>query len=117
MLKFVADEDLNRSILRGLIDRLPELDIVRVQEAGLMGTPDPEILCWAAERGRIVITHDVNTMTDYAYQRVRSGRPMPGVFHVPQSAPLGAVIEDILLLAQCSVEEEWAGRVLHLPLK
>src|SRR2546425_3354973 len=38
------------------------------------------VLHWAAERGRILLTHDVSTMTAFAYDRVRSGQRMPGIF-------------------------------------
>jgi hypothetical protein len=42
---------------------------------------------------------------------------MPGVFEVSRYAPLGRVIEDILLLAECSLEGEWEGQIGYLPLK
>ena len=37
MLRPAADEDFNHRILRGLLRRRPELDLVRVRDAGLMG--------------------------------------------------------------------------------
>jgi hypothetical protein len=51
MLRLATDEDFNNRILRGLIRRKPELDIVRVQDAGLLGQGDAEVLEWAA-RGK-----------------------------------------------------------------
>ena len=33
--RFLTDEDFDNRILRGLIRRLPELDVVRVQDVGL----------------------------------------------------------------------------------
>lgn len=41
MLRFAADENFNADIVRGLRRRLPELDIVRVQDVGLSGADDP----------------------------------------------------------------------------
>ena len=38
MLKFVADENFNNDIVRGLLRRNPNLNVVRVQDAGLSGT-------------------------------------------------------------------------------
>ena len=35
MLRLAADENFNADIVRGLLWRLPDLDIVRVQDAGL----------------------------------------------------------------------------------
>jgi len=82
VLRFATDENFNNNIIRGLLRRKPYLDIVRLQDSGLLGFDDPTILEWAAQEGRILLTHDVNTITRYAYQRVRSGKPMPGVFEV-----------------------------------
>jgi hypothetical protein len=64
-----------------------------------------------------LLTHDVNTLTAFAYDRIAAGLPMPGVFEVPLSVPIKVVIEDILLLAECSVEGEWDGKVSYLPFK
>ena len=99
MLRLAADENFNNDIVRGLWRRKPELDIVRIQDAGLSGADDPTVLEWAAREGRVLLTHDVTTMTRYAYERVRAGQPMPGVFEVSRAVPIGLAIEDILLLA------------------
>ena len=78
---------------------------------------DPEVLRWAAGEERVLVTHDVNTMTKYAYQRIAAGQRMPGVLAVSQSLPIGRVIEGLLLLAECALEGELEGQVLHLPLR
>ena len=36
MLRFVADENFNNNIVRGLLRRQPELDLVRIQDVGLI---------------------------------------------------------------------------------
>ena len=69
-MRWLADENLNNDIVRGLRRRKPDLDIVRVQDAGLSGMDDPSLLAWAAAQDRVLITHDVSTMTAYAYRRV-----------------------------------------------
>ena len=46
MLRLAVDEDFDNRIVRGLLRLLPELDIVRVQDAGLMGrseSGDPRV--------------------------------------------------------------------------
>jgi hypothetical protein len=42
---------------------------------------------------------------------------MPGVFEISRAVPIGVAIEDILLLAECSLEGEWEGQVAYLPLR
>ena len=78
MLRLATDEDFNNRIVRGLLRREPDLDILRVQDAGLAGRSDEEVLAWAASEGRILITHDVTTMKQTAYDRIAAGLPMPG---------------------------------------
>lgn len=117
MLSFIADENFNIHIVNGVLRRLPTVDIVRVQDAGLAGADDPSVLEWAANEGRVLLTHDVNTLSAFAYQRIARGLPMPGEFEVSLKVPISAAIEDILLLAECSVEGEWEGQVNYLPFK
>ncbi len=117
MLRFVADENFNNDLVRGVHRRNPMVDIVRVQDQELSAADDSTILAWAAQSGRIVLTHDVATMTRYAYDRVRAGESMPGVFEVGRDVPIGVVIEDIVLLAECSLDGEWEGQVRYLPMR
>jgi uncharacterized protein DUF5615 len=115
-LRFLVDEDFDNDILRGMLRQLPTLDIVQAQDVGLSGTPDPIVLERAAQEGRVLLTHDVSTMTAHAYARVTGGLPMPGVFAVSQLAPISQVIEDLMLLAECSLPGEWEGQVRYVPL-
>lgn len=117
MLALAADENFNNDIVRGLLRRKPDLNIVRLQDVGLSGADDTVVLEWAAQEGRILLTHDASTITDYAYERARAGKPMPGVFEVGRDVPIGQVIGDILLLAEYSLEGEWEGQVRYLPLR
>ena len=56
MRRLAADENFNNDIMRGLLRRKPELDIVRIQDAGLSGKDDPVLLDWCAAEGRILLT-------------------------------------------------------------
>jgi hypothetical protein len=116
MLRLLADENFNNDIVRGLIRLAPELDIVRAQDVGLANTEDDRILAWSADQGRIVLTHDVSTMTAFAFERVAAGLSMPGVFQIGRTVSIGRAIEELLLLLECSLDDEWEGQVLFLPL-
>jgi len=90
MLRLAIDENLHNDIVRGLLRKLPSLDIVRVQDAGLTGRDDPTILAWAATELRVLVTHDVATLVGYAYERVTRGEPMPGVIEIGTDLATGA---------------------------
>ena len=116
MLRLASDENFNGDIVRGLLRRHIELDIVRVQDVGLMQTPDPDILEWAASQGRVLLSHDVSTVPPAAYQRVGDGKPMPGVSIVPDRMAIGQAIDELLLLSLEVDPGEWKDQVLFLPL-
>lgn len=116
MIKLLADENLDNTIIRGLLRRNPDIDIVRVQDIGLSGADDPVVLEWAADEGRILLTHDVATITRYAYERLAQKLSMPGVIEIHTDAPIGRVIEDLFLILECVTLEELDGQIYYLPL-
>jgi predicted nuclease of predicted toxin-antitoxin system len=116
MLKLLADENFDNTIVRGLLRRQSSLDIVRVQDVGLSGKDDPSILAWAANENRILLTHDVATITHFTYERIIQGLSMPGVIEVRTDASIKRIIEDILIIVDCSLEGELEGQIYYLPL-
>jgi predicted nuclease of predicted toxin-antitoxin system len=116
VLSLLADENFNGRILRAVLRRLPDLDIYRAQDTSSSGADDPRLLEWAAKENRVVLTHDVTTLVGFAYERVRSGRPMPGVIAVQANAAMSRVIEDLHLVLLASEPAELTDRVLFIPL-
>jgi hypothetical protein len=115
-LRFLADQNFNHKVLDGLLAHDPALDMVRTQDCGLSQTPDPELLEWAAREGRILLTHDENTLIGFAYDRVSAGLPMPGVVMVHQWTPVARAIDDVFYLVQAGTPADFENQVLHVPL-
>ena len=113
---FITDENFNGAILRGLIRRLPDLDVVRVQDVGLLHAADPIILEWAANEGRVLLTHDVATIRSYAYQRVEQNMVMPGVIAVVATASIRRALDDLELFILCSEADDYENEVTFIPL-
>lgn len=116
MIRFLTDEDFNKNIFDGVHRRLPELDIVRVQDVGLRKSRDENILEYAAAENRIVLTHDVTTMRRHANARIEKGLPMPGVLEISQNCPIGKAVNEIVMVAECSEPNEWDNIIQRLPL-
>jgi hypothetical protein len=116
VLRLVSDENFDGILIRGLLRRLPDLDLVRVHDVGLANTDDPLILDWAAAQGRILLTHDRNTVPGFAFDRVRQAQPMPGVFVVDDRMPVGQALDELTLFIQSSEADEWIDRVIYFPL-
>lgn len=116
MLRLLTDENFKIGIVRGLRRRLPDLDCLVVQQAGLSGSRDPALLEIAAVSGRIMVSHDVTTMTAYANARLANGLAMPGLIIVPQKLDIGSAVSDLELLLECSSESDFKDRTYYLPL-
>ena len=115
-MKFAADENFNNRIIRGLLRRKPELDITRIQDTEFKSTEDSIILAWAAEEGRILLTHDGRTVPQFAYERIGSGEKIAGVIVASEKHPIRSVIEELLIIEACSSAHEWVNQVRRLPL-
>ncbi|HEV7375649.1 MAG TPA: DUF5615 family PIN-like protein [Pyrinomonadaceae bacterium] len=115
MLRLLIDQDLDHDILRGLIRRIPHLDTVTAFEIGMSEAADPQLLTWAAQKGRIIVTHDRTTMPIHAADLMAEGEKIGGLFIVLRSLPLHQVIEDLELMITCSENDEWVGVIRYLP--
>lgn len=115
MLRFLADENLDYDIVRGVWQRRPDVDILSMKEADLMGRDDPDILAFAAKEGRVVLSHDARTMTRFATDRIVAGEAMPGLVIVKVGATLRKSIDDILLLVECADVDDLRNRIEFVP--
>jgi hypothetical protein len=115
MSRLLIDQDLDHDILRGLIRRIPQLDAVTAFEIGMSGATDPQLLTWAAQEGRIIITHDRKTMPTHAAALMGKGGNIAGLFVVLRSLPLHQVIEDLELMITCRETDEWVNIIRYLP--
>jgi hypothetical protein len=114
--RFQADNDLRASIRTGVLRHEPAIDFQSAHAANLDSTRDPEVLRLAAAQGRILISHDENSMPGHFRDFLDGGTHSPGVLMAPQGAPTGAVIESILLIWVASEADEWVDRIVWLPL-
>ena len=115
MIKWLTDEDFDNRILRGLRLQSPSIDILRVQDVGLAEASDPQILAWAAQNQRILLTHDRRTMPRHVKDRLIHAQFVWGVVVVPQSLPIGDAIKDIMLCNESVEAEELFNQVWYLP--
>jgi hypothetical protein len=100
--QFLADHDLNDYIVAGVLRLEPLIAFRRARELGLSRAPDNQLLQYAADIPLLVVSHDVTTMSDAAYKRIKAGLPLSGLFLVEQMTPLVAVIDSLILIWSAS---------------
>ena len=113
-VRYQADNDLRKAIVRGAVRREPQMNFRSAQSARLDGIPAPEVLAFAADEGRILISHDFQTMPMH-FRQFTQGRRSPGVLLVRQDLPVGEAIETLLLVWRASEADEWVNRLCLVP--
>ena len=115
MVRFQADADLNRTLLRAVHRLEPAVDFRTAQEADLEGIADPEVLALAADAGRVLVTHDNKTMPTHFGEFIAE-RESPGVIVIPQHMPIATAAEGLVLIWAASEASEWINRIYWLRL-
>lgn len=116
-MRLLADENFHGDIVRGLLRVEPKLDLLSVQDTEVYQASDADVLAYAAVENRILLTHDVQTLTRYAYERVREGLAMPGVIEVAHDIAIGQAIEEILIVVVTSTPEQLSNQIIYIPLQ
>jgi predicted nuclease of predicted toxin-antitoxin system len=120
-VKYLLHADLPAALYRGLKRRRRDLDVIRVHHDGLSAAGDPDVMSFAAESDRILVTRDKATMRDFTAARVQACEKMPGLlvvrprFCTRQGGGIGLVIEELLLIAEYTDAEEWDGLIQFIP--
>ena len=110
-VKFQADNDLDRAIVRGVLRRRPGVDF---RSEPFVGVNDLTVLRLAAQETRILVSHDVSSMP-VAFAEYRRSGHSSGVLLVPQLWPLAHTIEQLVLVWELSEADEWEDRICYLP--
>jgi len=116
VIRLLADQNFDGRILSGLARRQPAINVLRVRDIGLSAAADSVILERAASEGRVLLTHDRQTLPGFAYARVAAGAPMPGVFLVSRGISIGPAIDELLLAVHCLSPEECKDVVKYFPM-
>src|SRR4051794_15372434 len=114
-MRLLSDVNFDGRVLRGLLQQLPELDMVRAQEVGLDGADDELVLDFAADDDRVILTHDRRTMITPARDRFLAGLSMPGLIIVGRTSTLRLAIEHLAIVVYCSLPDDWPLRVCEIP--
>ena len=113
--RFLADENFNAKIIAGLLRREPSVDFQTAKTAGILGLSDHQVLATAAREGRILVSHDRETMPGH-FSRFIADSTSAGALIVSQNLPIREAIEQILIVWLASEADEWQNRIGFLPM-
>jgi|SRR6185369_3501745 len=116
MLRLLIDENVDHDILRGLLRRVPQLDFLVVAHIGMAGTKDVDLLRWAAQEDRTIVTHDRKTMIPGAEKLLAQHEHIAGVILVPNGIGIGKAIADLELSVLAQSQADMRDTIQYLPL-
>jgi hypothetical protein len=89
-----------------------------VGEAGAPAkeTPDPDILAWCEARGFSLITNNHSTMPVHLAEHLAAGRHVPGIFILDPVMSIGDTAEELELLWGAASPQEYADRIIYIPV-
>lgn len=115
-MRFAADENFDGRVLKGILARLPDADIIRIQDTVMYQSPDPALLAWLAGENRVLLTHDVQTIPGFVYDRVRAGLPVPGVIEVKMSVSIGQIVDELEVIIGAGQREDFQNIIRYVPM-
>ena len=110
----LADADLNRAIVHGLIRRNSDIDFQTSNDVPLDSLPDLEVISLAGRLNRVLVSHDVNTMPRH-FRNLYVANEAPELVLIPQNLAMGVAIERLSLIVEACVPEDLENRICLIP--
>jgi len=117
MRRYLIDENISPKYCTQLLCYEPLLEVLRVGDEGApaRSTQDPEILKWCERNNFILVTKDPNTMPKHLSHHLAAGHHVPGIIMINSSVPTRATLDDLILIAGASHEDEFRDRIIYIP--
>jgi hypothetical protein len=118
-LRFLLDEHVPSLYRTELIRREPGLVVWRLgdPEAPPRGTPDPLILEWCERQEFVLVTNNRKSMPAHLLDHLAAGRHVPGIVLFEPRMGIGAVLDELNLIAIAATPDDLHDRVRYLPLR
>ncbi|MBF2017529.1 MAG: DUF5615 family PIN-like protein [Richelia sp. RM2_1_2] len=117
-LKYLIDENVNPLYPKQIRQREPSIIVKVVGELNIppKGTLDPEILDWCEENNFVLVTNNRTSMPVHLADHIAKNRHIPGILIINPNLSVGENLEELILLALASEENEYQDRIVYLPL-
>lgn len=112
-MKLLTDEHFPAEIAIAVRREMPNFDIQSIHETDLAGLLDQPLLEILDLQRRTLLTRDVNSLPDFARERLKEGKTHGGVIYVSggfRQNDARAVIRALVSFLKAHGEEDWSCR-------
>jgi len=116
--RFLIDECVPGSLIRGLARHLPEVSAVQVgdPDAPRKSTPDPQLLEFCEQEKRLFVTVDRASVPGYVRDHLEGGHHTWGVLVIGRRMFVGQILDELTLIYEVSEDTEWIDVLLLFAL-
>ena len=117
-LQYLIDENVNPAYPNQIRGREPDIviKVVGEPETPPRSTLDPDILYWCEENNFVLVTNNRTSMPLHLADHLAQNHHVPGIFILNPSLSIGENLEELILAAIASEEDEYQDRIVYLPL-
>ena len=118
MRRFLIDENISPEYRTQLLRHEPSLTVLVIGDEGApaRSTLDPDILEWCEQNQFSLITNNRESMPQHLSDYRKKRSHVPAIFTINLAVPMGKIIEELLLIAGASDEDEYINEIKYLPL-
>ena len=118
MLQYLIDENVNPVYPNQLRRQNSELIVRVIGEPGIppKSTKDPEILIWCETYDFVLVTNNRTSMPVHLRDHINQDRHILGIFILSPRLSMSQNIEELLLIAEVSFDNEYQDQIVYLPL-
>ena len=119
MRRYLIDENISGVYRTQLLHHEPSLTVLMIGDEGApaRGTSDPEILHWCEQNHFNLITNNRKSMPQHLVDHLAAGHHVSGIFTINLKVSMGLIIEQLILIAGASHEDEFRDQIVYIPLK
>ncbi|NEO22438.1 MAG: hypothetical protein F6J94_17945 [Moorea sp. SIO1F2] len=117
-LNYLIDENVNSLYPTQIRRREPSIviKVVGESETPPKGTLDPEILDWCEENNFVLVTNNRTSMPVHLTDHLAQDHHIPGIFILNPNLTIGENLEELIIAALASEDNEYQDRIVYLPL-
>jgi len=117
-MRYLLDEHIAPVLRRELLRAAPTLEVWIIGDPGAppRGTLDPDILMWCEVNNFCLVTNNRKSMPRHLADHLGIGHHMPGILVVNVAMTMGQMIDELVLIAGASADEEYDDLIIYLPL-
>ena len=75
-----------------------------------------DILVWCEEHDFMLVTNNRRSMPRHLSDHLAAGRHIPGILVINVSMSMGDTIDELILIARASADEEYQDLIVYLPI-